>query len=129
MISDYSFYTDTYHGKLLSAEEFPGYATRADEYLNELTFGRYAAPDLPESVLTAVKMAECAVADLCLELDTVPVSSDPSVSSETVGSHSVTYRSGADVAAAFYGRIRVAAEHYLLPTGLLYRGATLRFTL
>ena len=128
MVADYSFYTGDYYGKLLSAEEFPEYATRADAWLSELTFGRYSSPDLSESQLKAVKMAECAVADLCYELQTEPVS-DPSISKETVGSHSVTYQTEAEAAAGLAARIYDAAARYLMTTGLLYRGAILRFTL
>ena len=128
MVADYSFYTGEYFGKLLSAEEFPEYATRADAWLSELTFGRYASPDLSESQLQAVKTAECAVADLWYQLQAEPVS-DPSISKETVGSHSVTYRTEAEAAAGLAARVYDAAARYLMTTGLLYRGATLRFTL
>ena len=70
MISDFDFYQTEYYGKLLSAEEFPEYATRADAWLSELTFDRYSSPDLSESQLQAVKKAECAVADLWYQLQT-----------------------------------------------------------
>ena len=128
MIATYEFYTSEYFGKLLISEEFPEYATRADAWLSELTFGRYASPDLSESQLQAVKMSECAVAEICYELQAEPVS-DPSISKETVGSHSVTYRTGSEAAAGLAGRIYDAAARYLLTTGLLYRGAILEFKL
>ena len=60
MVADYSFYTGEYFGKLLSLEEFPEYATRADAWLSELTFDRYASPDLSESQLHAVKIRKYA---------------------------------------------------------------------
>ena len=128
MVADYSFYTGEYFGKLLSAEEFPEYATRADAWLSELTFDRYSSPDLSESQIQAVKMSECAVAELCYELQAEPVS-DPSISKETVGSHSVTYRSEADAASGLAARIYDTAARYLMTTGLLYRGAILEFKL
>ena len=128
MIATYEFYIGEYYGKLLSAEEFPEYATKADAWLSELTFDRYASPDLSESQLHAVKMSECAVAEICYELQAEPVS-DPSISKETVGSHSVTYRTEAEAASGLAARIYDAAARYLMTTGLLYRGATLRFTL
>ena len=128
MISDFDFYQTEYFGKLLSAEEFPEYATRADAWLSELTFDRYASPDLSESQLLAVKMAECAIADLWYQLQAEPVS-DPSISKETVGSHSVTYRTGSEAAAGLAARIYDTAARYLLTTGLLYRGAILEFKL
>ena len=128
MISDYDFYQTEYFGKLLSSEEFPEYATRADAWLSELTFGRYSSPDLSESQLQAVKMAECAVADLWYQLQTEQAS-NPAISKETVGSHSVTYRTGTEAASGWAARIYETAARYLLTTGLLYRGAILRFTL
>ena len=128
MIATYEFYTGEYFGKLLTSEEFPEYATRADAWLSELTFGRYASPDLSESQLHAVKMAECAVAELCYELQAEPVS-DPAISKETVGSHSVTYRTEAEAATGLAARIYNTAARYLLTTGLLYRGAILKFKL
>ena len=128
MVADYSFYTGEYYGKLLSSEEFPEYATRADAWLSELTFGRYSSPDLSESQLQAVKMAECAVADLWYQLQTEQAS-NPAISKETVGSHSVTYRTGTEAASGWAARIYETAARYLLTTGLLYRGAILRFTL
>ena len=128
MIATYDFYQTEYFGKLLSAEEFPEYATRADAWLSELTFNRYCSPDLSESQIQAVKMSECAVAEICYELQAEPVS-DPSISKETVGSHSVTYRTGTEAASSWAARIYDTAARYLLTTGLLYRGAILEFKL
>ena len=128
MVADYSFYTGEYFGKLLSLEEFPEYATRADAWLSELTFDRYASPDLSESQLQAVKMAECAVADLWYQLQTEQAS-NPAISKETVGSHSVTYRTGTEAASGWATRIYDTAARYLMTTGLLYRGAILQFKL
>ena len=100
MVSDFNFYQTEYFGKLLSAEEFPEYATRADAWLSELTFDRYSSPDLSESQLKAGKMAECAVADLWYQLQTEQAS-NPAISKETVGSHSVTYRTGTEAASGW----------------------------
>ena len=128
MIATFDFYQTEYFGKLLSSEEFPEYATRADAWLSELTYNRYASPDLSESQLHAVKMAECAVADLWYQLQTEQAS-NPAISKETVGSHSVTYRTGAEAAAGLAARIYDTAARYLMTTGLLYRGAILEFKL
>ena len=128
MVADYAFYTGEYYGKLLSSEEFPEYATRADAWLSELTYNRYCSPDLSESQLQAVKMAECAVADLWYQLQTEQAS-NPAISKETVGSHSVTYRTGTEAASGWTARIHETAARYLMTTGLLYRGAILEFKL
>ena len=128
MIATYEFYQTEYFGKLLTSEEFPEYATRADAWLSELTFDRYSSPDLSESQIQAVKMSECAVAEICYELQ-AEQASNPSISKETVGSHSVTYRTGTEAASGWAARIYDTAARYLMTTGLLYRGAILRFTL
>ena len=90
MIADYDFYRNVYLGEVLIAEDFPRYATRADAYLNVLTYGNYADSSLPEATVIAVKMAECAVADLCFTTETESAVSS-AISKETVGSHSVSY--------------------------------------
>ena len=41
MIADYAFYRDDYLGTLLTEENFPKYALRADSFLDLLTTGRY----------------------------------------------------------------------------------------
>lgn len=128
MVADYAFYRDAYYGKLLSEEEFPEYATRADAYLDQMTTGRYSASDIPEKFKLAVKFAECAVAELCQQME-IDAAGNPSIEKETVGSHSVTYRGASDSASGWSSRIRDVICLYLAHTGLLYRGAILRFTL
>ena len=76
MIADYEFYRETYYGDQLTAENYPKYASRADSYLDELTMGRYACDRLPTETVEAVKMAECAIADLCLNLEQAQLQSD-----------------------------------------------------
>ena len=128
MLADYAFYCDAYYGKLLSEEEFPEYATRADAYLDQMTTGRYASQNLPEKILLAVKFAECSVAELCQQM-TTDSAGNPSIEKETVGSHSVTYRGASDSASGWSSRIRDVICLYLAHTGLLYRGAILQFKL
>ena len=128
MIADYSFYSGEYYGKLLSEEEFPEYATRADAYLDQMTTGRYASPELPEKILLAVKFAECAVSELCQQM-AADSAGNPFIEKETVGSHSVTYRGASDSASGWASRIRDVICLYLAHTGLLYRGAILEFKL
>ena len=57
MAADYEYYRDTYLGSLLTEENFPKYALRADSYLDLLTTGRYEKDCLPEKAVEAVKMA------------------------------------------------------------------------
>ena len=124
MIADFEFYRNTYHGNLLTEEDFPKYALRADSFLDLLTTGRYAKDCLPAGAVEAVKMAECAIADLCLNLEQAELQSDAAwkVEGEKVGNHSVTYRNYAEIAKQTERQIREVAVRYLLRWGLLNRG-------
>ena len=127
MIADYGFYRDSYYGDFLTSDEFPKYATRADSYLEQLTMGRYDDEHLPEKVVTAVKMAECAIADQCKteEVQKFAIAESlgaGTLASESVGAHSVSYRSGAEIKQSSEAEIRTIVDRYLGMTGLLYRG-------
>ena len=124
MIGSYSFYTDVYHGDILTPEEFPKYADRADAWLDESTLGRATSPDLPERYLAAVKKAECAVADTLL-LSARAEEADSSVQKETVGDYSVTRRSAAELDAETRARITRVITRYLGHTGMMFRGIPL----
>ena len=128
MISNYAFYRDVYLGTVLSEDDFPRYARDADSCLDQLTYGRYASPNLSPEVIEKVKFAECALSELCQTMET-DAAANPSISKETVGSHSVTYRDASDIASGWSARIYELAARYLLTTGLLYRGAILQFKL
>ena len=127
MIANYEFYRETYYGDQLTAENFAKYATRADAYLDELTMGRYANDRLPAETVGAVKMAECAIADLCLNLEQAELQSDAAwkVQGEKVGNHTVTYRNNAEITAETEKQIKKIAVRYLGRYGLLYKGIPL----
>ena len=124
MIADYEFYRETYYGDQLTAENYPKYASRADSYLDELTMGRYACDRLPTETVEAVKMAECAIADLCLNLEQAQLQSDAAwkVQGEKVGNHTVTYRNNAEIVQQTERQIVEIARRYLARHGLLYKG-------
>ena len=127
MIADYEFYRETYFGDLLTAENFAKYASRADAFLDELTTGRYKNDRLRAETLEAVRMAECAIADLCLNLEQASLQSDAAwkVQSEKVGNHTVSFRNNAEITEQTEKQIRKTAERYLGRWGLLYRGMPL----
>ena len=127
MIADYNFYRETYFGDLLTAENFPKYASRADSFLDELTTGKYECDRLSQKAVEAVKMAECAIAELCLNLEQAELQSDAAwkVEGEKVGNHSVTYRNNAEIAEQTEKQIHNVATRYLARWGLLYRGINL----
>ena len=124
MIADFEYYRDTYLGSLLTEDNFPKYALRADSFLDLLTTGRYQSDCLPAGAAEAVRMAECAIADLCLNLEQAELQSDAAwkVEGEKVGNHSVTYRNNTEITEQTEKQIRKVAARYLGRWGLLYRG-------
>ena len=124
---DYSFYTDSYMGTLLSEEEFPKYIDRAGYKLDELTFARHRREDLSASVQTRVNLALCAIAELLYSRETGgaadAAAAAAGIAEERVGSHTVKYRDAISAEQALTSQIRSVATAYLLPTGLLNRAA------
>lgn len=124
MSASYEFYQGTYHGEILTAQDFPTYITRADSYLDYITMGRIDN-NLSEAVMLKVKMAECAIADQCFKIETNNIRSASSageIASESVGSHSRSYRSGYELSKEAEAEIYGLARRYLAFTGLLFRG-------
>lgn len=125
MIADYEFYLSVYMSDVLNYDEFVKYGIRADAYLEQATMGRYDDPELPESVVNAVKMAECAITEQCATAGKQSIALADStgvLASESVGAHSVSYRSGAEIRQAADAEIKAIITRYLGMTGLLYRG-------
>ena len=127
IVSDYEYYRDTYLGTLLTEENFPKYALRADSFLDLLTTGRYENDCLPAGAVEAVKMAECAIAELCLNLEQAELQSDAAwrVQGEKVGNHTVTFRNSAEIIEQTKKQIRKIAVRYLGRHGLLYKGVSI----
>lgn len=134
MYASYDFYTGAYFGSAIEEEEFPRLALRASAFLDYYTQGR--AEDNIE--LPALKMACCAVAEQmqiaeaanALAAKSLIGGEGGEVQSESVGSYSVTRRSGGESATAAVSAIKTVqslfaatARQYLANTGLLYRGA------
>lgn len=136
--ADHNYYTDTYLGNVIQKDDFPRLALRASSFLDYYTQGRAAKhPDME-----ALKMACCALAEQiqvienaealaqkALTLALSSSSSDGEIQSETVGSYSVTRRSGGDSAKSAAAAAKTAQEQlagivkrYLAGTGLIYRG-------
>ena len=122
-MTDYSFYTNTYHGSLIPEEAFPFWLGRADARLEELTYGHCFSEDLPAAVQTRVSLAECAIADTLFSVDSAAaaLAAAVMVAEEKVGSHSVKYRDTASAAQALADQVHSLAAAYLLTTGLLNR--------
>ncbi len=120
---DFNFYTDVYHGDLISEEDFPFYIGKADARLEELTYGHCFSEDLPAATQTRVSLAECAIADTLFSFDSAsaaPITA-AAITEEKVGSHSVKYNDAISASQAQASQIRSLASAYLLTTGLLNR--------
>ena len=127
MYADYSYYIGIFFGSLIPEENFTKYASRASDFIDYYTWGKAKNnADLPE-----VKKCCCALAEQYFSIDALrvaasaKVTTDGIIASESVGSHSRSFRSGVDAAQAVQNaeaELANIAKRYLLPTGLLYRG-------
>lgn len=127
MYADFTFYQMDFYGDAITEDKFPKYATLASDYIDYMTMGRAADnADLP-----AVKKCCCALAEQYQTIDAVSkaasakVTEDGIIASESVGSHSRSFRNGVDGAQAVEAERKELANivrRYLMPTGLLYRG-------
>ena len=121
---DYAYYSTTYGGTAIATAEFTAYANRASAYIDYVTMDRAVAlmslvsPSPEETALISkVKNAVCAVADQFKNYDAI---GGGSISSESVGSHSVSYAT-AD-RKVYAANVSNAAEIYLAHSGLMFRG-------
>lgn len=118
MYADYAYYTDTYCGNTLDADEFARASVRASSFLDYFTRGKAKDYEGEE-----VKMCCCALAEQYQIIEQATAQSiKGEVQSESVGSWSKTYRSGAEVSSAAKAALADIARQYLSNTGLLYRG-------
>lgn len=119
MWADFDYYTNSYAGTLIPAQEFDALSVKAQKIVNYMTFNR-AESDITDKVKTAV----CAAAEAAYEVKQSYSNIEQGIKSESTDGHSVTY---ADVD---YNTISVniekamsrAIKRELSGTGLLYRG-------
>ena len=120
MYADYNFYIAEYMGSAIPEAAYTEQAREATAYINYLTHNRIVMDELPEAVQYKVKMAACAVAEICYKQMTDEDST--TVSSESVGNHSKSF---AVVKRSFADRQLeklTKAKTYLHGTGLMYGG-------
>lgn len=127
MYADYTYYTDVFYGNVIDEVDYPRYATRASDFIDYMTMGKAKK----NQELDAVKKCCCALAEQYSSINALriaaaaKVTEDGIVASESVGSHSRSFRSGVDGAQAVQAaetELANIVKRYLLPTGLLYRG-------
>jgi len=124
---DETYYKDTYKGSLVSSEDFDALALRASATIDRLVFNRAAAIITANDVaadVTGIKMATCAVMEELFRQDSGI--SGRSVSSESVGGHSVSYGDSPEAKRTLIEKQREAARLWLentyLMTGGFYTG-------
>lgn len=100
--AEYEFYANVYFGNEIAPEDFQRLSARASEYVYGMTRG--LCEKVPEGNMEAVQKAVCAVAEILQDegrMASRSFSAGKTISSETVGSHSVSYGSpsisGADL--------------------------------
>ena len=120
MYAEYNFYLNDYKGSVIpDAPNYDRAAVEASVFLDYVTHNRIKAEELTDAIMAKVKLAQCAVADVCYRQAQDDVVN--AVSSESVGNHSVTYAAKANYKQRDiekYSKARV----YLHGTGLLYGG-------
>ena len=121
MYADYDFYLNDYKGSVIpDAPSYDRVAIEAGAFLDYVTHNRIKAEELTDAIMAKVKLAQCAIADVCYKQ--AQDDSAKTVSAESVGNHSVTYA----VSKASYKQRELEkyskAKIYLHGTGLLYGG-------
>lgn len=115
---DYTFYTTTFLGTTISADEFPSRALRASMYIDHVTHGR-ASKTIAEALETdwieKIQFATCAVADRNSDFDD---SGGEVITSESIGDHSISFATPQTNAK----QLRDVAYFWLVGTGLLFGG-------
>lgn len=109
---DYTYYQDTFNGSVIPSASFTELSSRATEYVDSRVF----QPILPEHE-DVLKKAVCRVAELIY----TERNGGGVVTSETVGPHTITFKTEAD-RLSFEARLDYTTKMYLAKTGLLYRG-------
>ncbi len=120
---DFAYYSTTYGGKAIASTDFTALAKRASAAIDLLTMDRAAAymallaPTEEEAeIIDKIKMATCAVAEEWQSYD----KAGGVITSESVGSHSVSYADTEDKTQN--KKLSLAAYPFLAHTGLMFRG-------
>ena len=110
--ADYRYYQQEWRGNLPEKDWYPA-AREASAYVDLITFGRLKGH--PEWVTEDVQNAVCAAVDVIAHYDSAVSQRTPGVSSESVGSQSISYEGAASVQESRAQALRSAVDCYLLP--------------
>jgi len=118
MFADYSYYTDSWAGTLIPAQEFNSYARKAERLINYIVNGGV------KEVTDEVKNAVCAAAEVAYELRQSVANIPQGIKSENTDGYSVTYKdyNADDLADREKRAMFKAIRQELYNTGLLYQG-------
>ena len=120
--ADYSYYTTAFGGTAIASSDFTRLALRASAIVDQLTFNR-VAPIITANTDTAtidlIKMATCEVAET---MQTVESGGADGITSESIGSYSVSYGAGSSRSLPAMEKYIYAARLWLGNTDLLFRG-------
>jgi hypothetical protein len=123
--ADYAFYSTSFLGTAIESSNFPRLALRASRIIDQVTFGRansVITENTDADTIELIKMATCAVAE---EMFAEEQSGNlDGVTSERVGSYSVTFGAGSKNAMSNEEKQERAARLYLGFTGLMFKGFT-----
>lgn len=120
MYADYIYYTQTFAGTLVPAEEYPSFARKVENYINYITSHKISKDNVPEEVRIAVCTTVEELYILYQSRSNIP----QGVKSENTDGYSVTY---ADFDFNKFRENEKQVMHdtiveLLSDTGLLYRG-------
>lgn len=133
MITNYEFYTSKYFGDIIPETVFEKYESRAEDDLNELTFGRIKGLD---EYTEEIQKAVCALSELNYQIDiamkATGLNADGSggmIKQKSSGGESISYEVGNKLVYSVLNddtaqkklKYNTVAK-YLRNTGLLYAG-------
>lgn len=116
--ADYSYYTTTFGGTAIASSDFTRIANRATQIIDLITFNR-ATAETDTAVIDKIKMAMCEVAET---MQTVETGGADGITSESIGSYSVSYGAGSNRSLPAMDKYMQAARLWLGNTDLLFRG-------
>ena len=123
MFVDYGYYTDSFVGSLVPAEEFSPLEREAERLLGYVTHKKYLSVT-NEEVITSVKNALCGATEAVYELNRQYAKVPAGVTSETTDGYSVSF-AHVDTPKLIQLRRKLMYDVFvqeLYYTGLLYQG-------
>ena len=120
MYADYEYYVASFAGTVLSAEEFPFLAAKAERYLDYVTRRRIT------EVTNEVKNAVCAAAEALHEVNRQYADKPSGIKSENTDGYSVTYTESdaREIRRQQEEAMQEAITQELSGTNLLYQGVS-----